>query len=419
MSRRNGEWINALSSGDADILWTKLYGLISKHSSIKSLYAANRFSHERLKDIYCDLTQDLFLILYEKDRLQFYLKAGYTDENVEQELYRIEVPNLVSQLLRERYPESYRLARRTSILLQTRPEFKCFSRPYRFSDAADAPTASRGSLKLVAKVYGLNSWKLNKPVKSEQQMAELAKDVAVRIRDNRRSGRGGHSQVIISNDDLCELIVDIFTAIDSPADVRTMRNLVLSKLAVEDIRFLSIDAEIARETSQEMDSLNVDLADARPTPEEMLLSKETSLQVNDMSGRLMEDMQKAVRNKPHRYQKLVQVVWHCYFDPASPSQTGVAEMMGISNSLVSHYRKIFDGLIQDIELSDEECVLLDGALSSKLEAVIKEMPVGRRQKKSRARDGLPSDRNRPYLVASRHMTATASSDSNGGRLIRH
>jgi hypothetical protein len=419
LSRRDGEWINALSSGDADILWTKLYSLISKHSSIKSLYAANRFSHDRLKDIYCDLTQDLFLILYEKDRLQFYLNAGYTDENVEQELYRIEVPNLVSQLLRERYPESYRLARRTSILLQTRPEFKCFSMPVRLSESADSPAAIRGSLKLVAKVYGLSSWTLNKPVKHEQQMAERAKDVAVRTRDNRRSGRGGHSQVIISNDDLCELIVDIFTAIDSPADVRTMRNLVLSKLAVEDIRFLSIDAEIARETSSEMDSLNVDLADARPTPEEVLLSKETSLQVNYLTAHLMENMRKAVRNKTHRYQKLVQVVWHCYFDPSSPSQTSVAEMMGISNSLVSHYRKIFDGLIQDIELSDEEGVLLDGALGSKLEAIIKETPVGRRQKKNRVKDGPPSDRTRPYLVAQRHMTAAASSGSNGGRLTRY
>ncbi|HYP28700.1 MAG TPA: hypothetical protein VE262_18460 [Blastocatellia bacterium] len=418
MIRRDGEWINALSSGDADILWTKLYSLISKHSSIKSLYAANRFSHDRLKDIYCDLTQDLFLILYEKDRLQFYLNAGYTDENVEQELYRIEVPNLVSQLLRERYPESYRLARRTSILLQTRPEFNYFPRPHRFSDSPDAPAATRGSLKLVAKVYGLSSWSPSKPIKNEQQMAEMAKEVAVRTRDNRRSGRGGHSQVIISNDDLCELIVDIFTAIDSPCDVRTMRNMVLSKLAVEDIRFLSIDAEIARETSSEMDSLNVDLADARPTPEEVLLSKETSLLVNDMAARLMESMWKAVRGKPHRYQKLVRVAWHCYFDPSSPSQTSVAEMMGISNSLVSHYRKIFDGLIQEIELSDEEGVLLDGALGSKLEAVINEMPAARGQKKARAKDGPPSDRTRSYLVAPRHMTAAASG-SNGGRLSRH
>jgi hypothetical protein len=412
LSRRNGEWINALSSGDADILWTKLYSLISKHSSIKSLYAANRFSHDRLKDIYCDLTQDLFLILYEKDRLQFYLKAGYTDENVEQELYRIEVPNLVSQLLRERYPESYRLARRTSILLQTRPEFKCFSRPYRFSETTGVRETGRGSLKLVAKVYGLNSWKLNKPIKHDQQMAEMAKDVAVRTRDNRRSGRGGHSQVIISNEDLCQLIVDIYTAIDSPADVRIMRNLVLSKLAVEDIRFLSIDAQIARETSSEMDSLNVDLADARPTPEELLLSKESSLLVNEIVAQLIEDMRKAVKNKPLRYRKLIQVVWHCYFDPSSPSQTSVAEMMGISNSLVSHYRKIFDGLIQDIELSDEECVLLDAALGSKLEAAIEETAAGRSQNKSRAPD-IPPSNNRPYLVASRQMTAAASSSSMG------
>jgi hypothetical protein len=418
LSRREGEWISALSNGNADILWTKLYGLISKHSSIKTLYAANKFSHERLKDIYCDLTQDLFLILYEKDRLQFYLKAGYTDENVEQELYRIEVPNLVSQLLRERYPESYRLARRTSIILQTRPEFKCFSRPYRFSEGGEAP-AGRGSQKLVVRVYGLSSWDFDKPLKSEQQIAELAKDVAIRTRDTRRTGRGGNSQLIISNDDLCQLIIDIFTAIDSPADVRTMRNLVLSKLAVEDIRFLSIDAEIAREASSENEALNVDLADVRPTPEQVLLSKETSTLVNQLAAHLLEEMKKAVRNKPLRYRKLVQVVWHCYFDPASPSQTSVASMMGISNSLVSHYRKIFDSLIQDIELSDEECVMLDGALGARLEAMIKEMPAAGRDHRKSHSEEAPSGRKQPYIVPPRHMTAAANTGANGERLIRH
>ncbi|HWP44193.1 MAG TPA: hypothetical protein VNO14_13200, partial [Blastocatellia bacterium] len=131
MGQQNRGWIATLSNGNAEGLWTRLYDLISKHSAVRNLHSPNRFSYDRLKDIYCDLTQDLFLRLYVKNRWQYYLDAGYTDEKIEHELQRIEIPNLISRMLREQCPESYRLARRTSTLLQTSPEFQRYDRPYR------------------------------------------------------------------------------------------------------------------------------------------------------------------------------------------------------------------------------------------------------------------------------------------------
>ena len=53
----------------------------------------------------------------------------------------------------------------------------------------------------------------------------------VRARDTRMVGCTGDSQVVISNSDLEDLIVSVLDAIDSPVDVRTLRSLVMSRLA--------------------------------------------------------------------------------------------------------------------------------------------------------------------------------------------
>lgn len=371
MKKQGEGWIEALSSNNAEILWAKLYNLVSTHSAIRNLYSPDKLSYGRLKDVHCDLTQDLFLRLYEKSRWQFYLTSGYTDEAVEHELYHIEIPNLISQMLRERYPESYRLARRTSVLLQSREEFRRFVSPPANGGNSSGPSTPKYRLGL--QVYGLRTWLPDKPVKSERQILELVKNVPPRMRDTRRTGRGSGSQIIISNEELARLIVDIFNAIDSPANVRAIRQLVLSRLTIEDSWFVSIDAGADQEMLADANAPQVDLADERPTPEQLLLEKETIWQADLRAKELLVRMKKAVKNKPRRYQKFVSIIWHCYYDPARLSQTKVASLLGISDSLVSHYRKIYDDLIHDLDVSTEEFIQLQCRFSDWLKETVTEM----------------------------------------------
>ena len=101
VENHSGEWIEIISKGDAEAMWTKLFHIISRHSAVRSFYASHGWSQDGLRDLCCDLTQELFLRLQKKNRWDFYLDAGYTNERVEHELYGIEVPNLISQFLRE------------------------------------------------------------------------------------------------------------------------------------------------------------------------------------------------------------------------------------------------------------------------------------------------------------------------------
>jgi hypothetical protein len=382
-------WLDILSNNDVEALWYKLYDLVSRHSSVRMLYPPGEYSRESLKDTFCDLTQDLLLRLYTKNRCQYYLDQGYSNEKIQQELYRIEVPNMIAHLQREQHPESYRIARRISDLIQTRPEFQHYTNG---SSKEKGKASSGGSNnKMVLKLFGLSKWPLDKPIKDKIDSAELIKDVAFRNRNIRRTGRGGGSQVVISNEELLQLIVDVFTAVDTPLAVRTMRALVMSKLSIEDSKPISIDAGTWASSHPESESLKLDLQDDRPTPLELLLEKEVNLQIEDLAEEILREMKDSVRNKPKRYNKLVRVVWHCYFDPTSLTQTRIAQMLGISESLVSHYRTLFDKIIRSLDLRVNEFILFNSALATRLATIIPEVESTGKRRPSPNADPIPKE----------------------------
>jgi len=111
-------WAESLRSSDAGQVWRRLHRLVRNHPLMRSSPSAaatgwvSPDSHE-------DLTQELFVTLLGKDRFRHYLAAGMSDREIETEIAQIELTNLLTAGLRKRYPESYRLARRISVLLQT------------------------------------------------------------------------------------------------------------------------------------------------------------------------------------------------------------------------------------------------------------------------------------------------------------
>ena len=118
--------------------------------------------------------------------------------------------------------------------------------------------------------------------------------------------------------------------------------------------------------------LKVDFPDLRPTPEQRLLEDETNQQAEAIAVELLDKMREVVRHKPRRYSRLARVAWHCYFDLSSPSQTTIARRIGISNSLVTHYRQLFDDVIRDVELGAGQYIPFLHAFSTTLEKSIGE-----------------------------------------------
>lgn len=341
-------WKARIEKNDANALWRELYRMVSVHPLVRSTLgiqqnSANLTPHLSLHD----LTQDLYVLLLQKGRFNHYVAAQMSDGEIEREIYQIELTNLLIGNLRRRRPENYRIVRRVSQVLETDPHFRRFRRNKkhnqeqveRYRQAADA-------------VFGLREWGDGKRMKDSGTFTDLIVSISMRQRNRRRAGCTGESQVIVSNQELVELLVEIFEAIDSPASLRIVRHLALSKLPVFDPTLTSIEDEVNEERQGR--NYHDSLASSDASPEEMTMRTEQENNARIAANEFLNRLSFLTRSNPQRTERLWRVLWHCFFDSEEPSQLEIAEKVGISDSSVSDYRRKIEIEMRALNFSPEQ-----------------------------------------------------------------
>jgi len=210
---------------------------------------------------------------------------------------------------------------------------------------------------MVTQLFGLRQWPRSKPLTDSGHFTELIKAVPMRRRDTRLVGRSGTSQLILSNPDLENLIVEVLTVIDSPADVRTLRQLALSKIPLQDYNVSSLDEELSTGATMRREA-----RDTRETPEDALLRGEQDDRVALMADEFLTSLRRAVNNNERRYTRLLSTLWHCYYDPEEPSQLEIAKLLGVSDSLVSDNRRLIEYELKKLKLSMDEGAIFSESL---------------------------------------------------------
>ena len=333
-----GKWNDSLKASDVNQIWIELHRIVSSHPLVRASKRAGFLVEEGKHNAYTDLTQELFVALLSKDRFQHYIDTEMTDNEIEAEISQIELTNMLTAELRKRYPESYRLARRISTLIQTSAAFKRF-------DNTNNPEAHR---KLADRLYGLSSWTLKKMRRDVQEMDERVKSVSFYGRDTRMVGCTGDAQIVISNPELEKLIIRVFKAVDSPVDVRSLRSFVMSRLPIMDIHLVPVGSGTDNDDD---DRMPFELTDTRETPEQDLLRNEAEMEAAGYVDNFLQTLNKSVRGKSKQYDRMINVLWHCYLISDSGTQLEVAEMLGVSDSLVSDYRKRIEANLQQLTFS--------------------------------------------------------------------
>ncbi|HVG38857.1 MAG TPA: hypothetical protein VM870_06195, partial [Pyrinomonadaceae bacterium] len=230
--RRHGyqvsRWIDTLRRSDVSQLWADLHQIVSSHPLVRASRSAGLLIEEDGRgNAYLDLTQELFVTLLSKKRFQHYVETDMTDAEIECEISQIELTNLLTAELRKRHPESYRIARRISTIIQASANFRRFD--------GGGENEEQPHRRLAERVYGLKAWSPSKPQRPSHEMEQRVRAIPVRQRDTRLVGCTGDAQIIINNGDLEDLIVSVLEAVDSPVDMRSLRSLVMSRLPVMDI----------------------------------------------------------------------------------------------------------------------------------------------------------------------------------------
>ncbi|MFN2412782.1 MAG: hypothetical protein ABR535_06990 [Pyrinomonadaceae bacterium] len=362
---RVGKWTESLKVSDVNQIWIELHRIVSSHPLVRASRRAGFLVEEGKHNTYTDLTQELFVALLSKERFQHYIETGMSDAEVEAEISQIELTNMLTAELRKRYPESYRLARRVSTLVQTSKIFKRF-------DNIGNPEAHR---RLADRLYGLADWKTNKSRRDVQEMDERVKSVSFQNRDTRMVGCTGDAQIVISNAELEKLIVRVLKAIDSPVDVRSLRSFVMSRLPIMDIHLVPVGGS---GDSDDDERMNFEIPDTRETPEEDFLRNEAEAEAARFVDCFLENLNKSVRGKEKQYERMISVLWHCYLISGGGTQLEVAEMLGVSDSLVSDYRKRIEAILQDLSFNGvNEARQFEKALKRRVREIVilKEDPV--------------------------------------------
>ena len=352
-----GRWVESLRQSVVNRLWSELHRVVSSHPLVRASRSAGLLIEEGATSAYTDLTQELFVQLLTKSRFQHYLDTAMTDAEIECEIGQIELTNLLTAELRKRHPESYRLARRISTLIQSSSNFR------RFDSNGHSEENHR---RLADRVYGLSEWAESKPGRGHHELEARAHMIPVRPRDTRMVGCTGDSQIVISNSDLEDLIVSVLDAIDSPVDVRTLRSLVMSRLPVMDIYLVPLGGD-----DSDAESSRFDPPDSGENPEQSLLRNESERAAAGSVDRFLKGLRGNVRGKVKQYNRMLGVLWHCYLNPDHATQLEVAATLGVSDSLVSDYRRRIEQELRALAFREvEEARLFELALRERVRALV-------------------------------------------------
>ncbi len=354
--RKNAKWVESLRSSDVSRLWSELHRIVSHHPLVRASRSAGLLVEEGASS-YTDLTQELFVQLLSKNRFEHYLETEMTDYEIECEISQIELTNMLTAELRKRHPESYRLARRISTLIQSSTNFRRFDS----SGIDDEPHR-----RLADRLYGLSEWKDSKPRRGSHEVEQRIHMIPVRARDTRMVGCTGDSQVVISNPDLEDLIVSVLDAVDSPIDVRTLRSLVMSRLPVMDIYLVPLDGD-----DSENDGNQFQPVDKLENPEEGLLRRESEREAAGFVDQFLKNLHEAVRGKIKQYNRILGVLWYCYLSPDNSTQLEVAASLGVSDSLVSDYRRRIEQELRALSFVEvEEARQFEIALRERVKTLV-------------------------------------------------
>ena len=81
--------------------------------------------------------------------------------------------------------------------------------------------------------------------------------------------------------------------------------------------------------NEDEDRAPFEIADIRETPEDDYFRREAEAEAATFVDGFLEDLSKSVRNKPKQYDRIVNVLWHCYLVSVGGTHLEIAEMVGV------------------------------------------------------------------------------------------
>ena len=85
-----------------------------------------------------------------------------------------------------------------------------------------------------------------------------------------------------------------------------------------------------------------------------MLRRESEREAAGYVDLFLKNLHEAVRGKVKQYNRILGVLWHCYLSPEQATQLEVAASLGVSDSLVSDYRRRIEQELRALAFSEVE-----------------------------------------------------------------
>jgi hypothetical protein len=142
----------------------------------------------------------------------------------------------------------------------------------------------------------------------------------------------------------------------------------MSRLPIMDIHLVPVGGP---SEGDDDDKMQFEFHDVRETPEEGLLRNEAETAAAGFVENFLQDLSSSVRGKTKQFDRMLSVLWHCYLISDGGTQIEVAAMLGVSDSLVSDYRKRIEASLQELSFDGvNEARQFEKALRAKVREMI-------------------------------------------------
>jgi DNA-directed RNA polymerase specialized sigma subunit len=119
------------------------------------------------------------------------------------------------------------------------------------------------------------------------------------------------------------------------------------------------------------DSFQFEPVDRRENPEQGLLRRESEDAAATFVDEFLKNLHETVRGKVKQYNRILGVLWHCYLRSENATQLEVAATLGVSDSLVSDYRRRIEQELRALSFGEiEEARRFESALRERVRELI-------------------------------------------------
>ena len=140
----------------------------------------------------------------------------------------------------------------------------------------------------------------------------------------------------------------------------------MSRLPVMDIYLVPLGGD-----DSDGDGNRFEPVDGCENPEQSLLRRESEQEAASFVDRFLKNLHGTVRGKVKQYNRMLGVLWHCYLSPEQATQLEVASVLGVSDSLVSDYRRRIEQELRALSFTEvEEARRFESALRQRVRTLV-------------------------------------------------